>query len=230
MVLAYNNDDNQEHPGKNIHEDKTLVKKTLAFFDFDGTMIKGDSLRRFLWYYSNPLAFAGNLLSLLPLMIKYVLGLIDEHSAKETICTLFFTQVSRKQFMEKACLFSMSVIPLIVRNQAAQRLKWHQENNHDCILISASVEDYLIPWAKNAGFSKVLATRLESDDNGRITGKFSGRNCKGSEKVVRIREVWSDLSQYEIYAYGDSRGDKELLEIADHPYYKSFKEERCYPV
>lgn len=206
------------------------MKKTLAFFDFDGTMIKGDSLTRFLWYYSNPLVFTVKFLYLLPVIIKFALGFIDEHSAKEKIYMLFFAQVPRKQFTEKAYLFSMSVITLIVRKKAAQRLRWHKESNHDCILVSASVEDYIIPWAKSAGFSKILATRLENDDSGKITGKFLGKNCKGLEKVVRIKEVWSDLSQYEIYVYGDSRGDKELLEIADHPFYRSFEVERPYPL
>ncbi|RJQ53770.1 MAG: HAD-IB family hydrolase [Nitrospiraceae bacterium] len=206
------------------------MKKKLAIFDFDGTMIKGDSLIRFLWYYSNPFVFAARCFHLLPVMIKYAMGFIDEHSAKEKVYMLFFAWVPRKQFMEKASLFSMSVIPLIVREEAVRRLRWHQGSNHDCILVSASIEDYLLPWAESAGFSSVVATKLETDGSGKITGKFSGRNCKGAEKVARIKEVRSDLSQYEIYAYGDSRGDKELLEIADHPFYRSFEKEISYPV
>lgn len=206
------------------------MKKIMAFFDFDGTLIKGNSLPRFLWYYSNPFVFIAKSFCLLPVMIKYALGLIDGHSAKEKVYMVFFAGIKRKEFMEKAFLFSTSIIPSIVRKEAVQRLSWHQESNHDCLLVSASVEEYILPWAKSAGFSKVLATRLESDSSGKITGKFSGRNCKGLEKVERIKEVWGDLSQYEIYVYGDSRGDKELLEIADHPHYRSFKEERSYPV
>ena len=49
------------------------------------------------------------------------------------------------------------------------------------------------------------------------------RNCFGVEKVNRIRQEY-DLSQWDfIYAYGDSRGDQEMLDLADERYYKFFK-------
>ncbi len=95
-------------------------------------------------------------------------------------------------------------------------------------LVSASILDYLIPWAEDMGFTDVLATKLEIDAKGIITGNFSGKNCKGDEKVRRLEECVNDLEKHEIYAYGDSRGDKEILAIADHPFYKSFTNENKY--
>lgn len=204
------------------------MKKVLAFFDFDGTLIKGNSLPKFLWYYMTPFIFIKKTLFSIPVLIIYALNLIDSHSAKQRVIKKFFNGTNEKDFMEKASLFSHSVIPSILREEAIERVKWHQEMKHTCILVSASIETYLLPWAEANGFSKVLATKLEVDHNGKITGKFSGKNCKGVEKIRRIEEYYGDLKQYETYTYGDSEGDKELLRISDHPFLKSFDKERSY--
>ncbi len=204
------------------------MRKIVALFDFDGTLIKGNSLPRFLWFYVPPWIFIHKLLVSMPILFKYILGLTDNHTAKEQIFTIFFAGENKRRFAEKAQLFSKSVIPSLLRDEAIQRLKWHQEQNQECILISASIQEYLVPWAERAGFSKVLATNVEVDNGGNLTGKFFNKNCHGNEKVQRIREYLGSLKQYEIYVYGDSRGDMELLEIANHPFHKSFNTERAY--
>jgi len=200
----------------------------VVFFDFDGTLIKGDSLPRFLWFCTPLHKFIPKVFFSLPVMTKYFLKTIDNHTAKEKLFTIFFAGANKEEFMKNAGLFSRNIIPGLVGEEALRRLRWHQEQRHLCILISASIEEYLIPWAESMGFSKVLATRPAIGDNGGITGKFAGRNCEGFEKVRRAEECLGDLKGYEIYVYGDSKGDKELLRIADHPYYRSFKKERAY--
>jgi HAD superfamily hydrolase (TIGR01490 family) len=205
------------------------TKKIAAIFDFDGTLIKGNSLPRFLLYYTTPLVFIRKSLYMVPILLKYAFGLADSQTAKERIFIIFFAGEDKIRFAEKAKSFSISVIPTLVRKEAMQKLKWHQEQKHDCILVSASIEDYLTPWAKSTGFVKVLATKMETGSNGNITGKFSGRNCNGDEKLRRVKSHFNSLTEYEIYVYGDSHGDKELLKIADHPFFKSFNEERRYP-
>jgi phosphatidylglycerophosphatase C len=57
----------------------------------------------------------------------------------------------------------------------------------------------------------------------RLTGRISGLNCHGQEKVRRIKESFP-LDQYqEIYAYGDTSGDKPMLDLATHRFYKPFR-------
>lgn len=47
-------------------------------------------------------------------------------------------------------------------------------------------------------------------------------NCHGIEKVNRIRNA-VDLSNYDdIYAYGDSKGDSGMLDLATRRFYRSF--------
>jgi HAD superfamily phosphoserine phosphatase-like hydrolase len=88
------------------------------------------------------------------------------------------------------------------------------------VVISASLDIYVRPWAIKAGFADVIATHLETREDGRVTGKLSGANCFGAEKVRRLEALLGPRSGYTLYAYGDSRGDKELLLSADYPYYR----------
>ena len=92
------------------------------------------------------------------------------------------------------------------------------------------------PLAGRAGCASPYGTQIEVID-GRLTGKFKSNNCYGEEKVHRICEALTttaanaygtpslsfDRSQYEIEAFGDSRGDKEMLAYADKGHYKPFR-------
>ncbi|HEY0608667.1 MAG TPA: haloacid dehalogenase-like hydrolase, partial [Chitinophaga sp.] len=77
------------------------------------------------------------------------------------------------------------------------------------------------PWCASMGIT-CIATQLEVKDE-RLTGNILGLNCNGEEKVCRIRAQYN-LEQYEnIYAYGDSNGDKAMLAIAGTAIYKPFR-------
>lgn len=91
------------------------------------------------------------------------------------------------------------------------------------MLISASVDTYLVPWAQRVGFDKVATSLLEIDANQCITGRLVGKNCWGPEKVRRLQELVGPKEGYVLYAYGDTRGDRELLQYADHPFYRKMR-------
>jgi HAD superfamily phosphoserine phosphatase-like hydrolase len=86
---------------------------------------------------------------------------------------------------------------------------------------SAALELLLEPWARAVAIDDVLATRLEVR-SGRVTGRLDGPNCYGPEKVARLRALIGGLDAFDVYAYGDSRGDRELLAAATHPAYRPF--------
>src|SRR5581483_9290555 len=68
------------------------------------------------------------------------------------------------------------------------------------------------------GFDAVLGTRLEIDGDGRLTGRLDGPNCRGPEKVERLRAWLGGDGDVTVHAYGDSAGDRQLWEFADHAY------------
>ena len=92
-------------------------------------------------------------------------------------------------------------------------------HGHAVLLASASLDPYLLPLAASLGVDGVVCTRLERAGDGKLTGRLDGANCRGAEKARRVRE-WlqeHDLTGAELWAYGDSKGDDELLALADHP-------------
>ncbi|MGF6301146.1 HAD superfamily phosphoserine phosphatase-like hydrolase [Paraburkholderia sp. WC7.3d] len=83
------------------------------------------------------------------------------------------------------------------------------------MLVSASPSLYLTVWAARAGFDAVLATELEFRD-GRFAGRLASPNCWGPEKVRRLQQWFGSDQPPVLYACGDSRGDREMLALADH--------------
>jgi HAD superfamily phosphoserine phosphatase-like hydrolase len=89
------------------------------------------------------------------------------------------------------------------------------------VIVSANFSWLIQPFAATHQL-ELIATEAAVDAQ-IITGKFATPNCYGGEKVRRIQAAISNLSSYEqIYAYGDSKGDHAMLQIATNPFYKAF--------
>lgn len=117
-------------------------------------------------------------------------------------------------------VFARTVLPSHVRKEAQKRLQWHKDEGHRCVLVSAQIDIYLEAWGKFAGFDDVVCSRMAVDSKGCATGRLVGANCWGPEKVRRLEELLGPRESYTLYAYGDSRGDREMLAIANHAFLK----------
>jgi HAD superfamily phosphoserine phosphatase-like hydrolase len=89
-------------------------------------------------------------------------------------------------------------------------------------MVSASLSLYLEPIARQLGFDDLLCTELAATQ-GVCSGELQGGNCRAAEKVRRLQSLLGSLDDYEIYAYGDSDGDTEMLAASDHPAFKPFR-------
>ena len=157
---------------------------------------------------------------MVPILITTVLGLYARDKAKEKVFTYFFKGLAKTTFEERARAYAKEKLERLVRPLARKRLDWHCRQGHKIVVVSASFEDWLRPWCDSQGF-ELLATRLEIKE-GRITGKLCARNCNGAEKVNRLKAAYR-LEEYDrIYAYGNSKGDKEMLDLAHEQYYRPF--------
>lgn len=195
----------------------------VAVFDFDNTLTRQDSLLPFLRIAVGQWQFWWGMFVMSLVLAKYALKLIPNWQAKEALLTYFFSGWEEKRLCQVTQNFAVKEIPKLLRPEVVQRLQWHQEQGHKTVLVSASLEAYLLPWAEAMGFDLATGTQLEVQ-NERLTGRILGKNCYGREKVERVGAMLGDLNQYCIYAYGDSRGDKELLAAATFPYYRTFQD------
>lgn len=194
----------------------------VAVFDFDGTLTRQDTLLPFLQQVVGRWRFYWGLFVMSPILIGYALKLIPNWWAKEALLIHFLAGKQENDLNQIAQDFADHTIPMLLCPKAINRLRWHQEQGHQTILLSASLEIYLLPWAKNMGFEQVLGTKLVIQDSC-YTGCFLSQNCYGKEKVRRLQSLLGDLKQYCIYAYGDSRGDLDLLNVANYSYYQTFE-------
>lgn len=197
-----------------------MRSETLALFDFDGTLSYRDSFLTFLRFTLPDWKIALGAVWLSPHLVAYALKFADNGLVKEHILRYFYQDWPIDYFQGLGHRFARERLPGLIRPDALERLRWHQEQEHDIWVVSASLETYLLPWCQNQGVG-CLATRMEYKQ-GAVTGKLALANCWGIEKVNRVRQVvYPELYPY-VFAYGDSRGDLEMLDLADYAYYRYF--------
>ena len=98
-------------------------------------------------------------------------------------------------------------------------VKKAQAEQAEVLIVSASIDNWVQPFFPEV---KVVGTQVEVKD-GHLTGRFLTKNCYGQEKVDRILAIYRHRQEYELIAFGDSRGDKEMLDFADEAHYKPFR-------
>jgi len=196
------------------------MAKKLVLFDFDGTISNRDSMLLFVKYISG-WKFPFRFLSFIPHLIKWKLKLITTKRAKERLFSLFFGGIKVENFNNICSGFASQVLPSVIKPSADLALRNHLKAGDDVYIVSASLENWLRPWVEKYSQLKLLATQLE-EVNGSYTGNIKGENCKGAEKMNRIKEVVDPDNYASIIAYGDSSGDKEMLEMADKSFYRYF--------
>ena len=204
------------------HSDPSKKEKTVvAAFDFDGTITTKDTLVTFLEYLDGKLECWGKLITMTPTFIGFGTGMISRQQVKEALITRFFGGYPLELLEFHGYEFARSeALAKLMRKEAMERIAWHHQQNHRLVLVSAGIGPYIAPWGLIHGFDDVLCSHLEVNETHEITGKLVGMNCRGPEKVKRLEELLGPREDYVLYAYGNSDGDKELLEYADFPAYK----------
>lgn len=201
---------------------KSNLLNKIIVFDFDGTITTKDTFRLFLIYHSGIMKWIINMLSLTPHFLFYLLRIIDRNQIKAKVVMQFFKDTPKSKLNHDANKFAKEVIPKYIRKDAQKYLDSLKGGNEKIILCSASLSIYLKAWAASQGIVYVFGTELEQNDKN-YTGKIEGENVWGQGKVNRIN---SELYKYEFIiteAYGDSRGDTEMLALAEKPFFKPFR-------
>jgi len=189
--------------------------------DFDGTITTRDSLLAYFFFRHGKLKTILRLISIAPFYAMWVLKILSVQKAKEKVLSRFLKNEPLDSFNMHCEEFVRTRIPKLIRPKALIEIQKLKDNNAEVVIVSASPENWLGIWCKQVGAS-LICTRLETK-NGKLTGRIDGKNCRGEEKIKRIRLQY-DLSQYnEVYAYGDTKGDKPMLALATFAFYQPFR-------
>ena len=194
----------------------------LYAFDFDGTITTKDTFIAFIRFVKGDLRTFLGLLLYAPILIMMKLKLYPNWKAKQQLFTYFFKGMNMKEFKLKCNEFARHNKALI-RPLALIEIQKALKEGEKVMIITASIDMWVRPFFSELDKNiHIVGTKIEEKE-GKVTGHFVTRNCYGAEKVNRLKEIMPNRDSYELISYGDSRGDKELLEYADKGYFKPFR-------
>jgi HAD superfamily phosphoserine phosphatase-like hydrolase len=199
------------------------MKLNLALFDFDGTISSKDSVELFLKFVNNKwFYYYVKFILTLHLYILYKLGMINYQKLKNDRLYYLLKGLKESEIFSLANDFSINILPNILRRSALNRLEWHLSNKDEIYVVSASFDILLDNWCKSKKIN--LITNKFDFKRLLINDIFQTPDCNGDEKVNRIKQIVK-LEHYDIiYAYGDSKMDLPMLNIANKKYFKFFKD------
>jgi len=194
-----------------------MSESTHAFFDFDGTLIEGDSLLFWLRYYYRlrpwrRVFLIANWLGL----ILYLLKIISSHTLKRVF--LWPNAFEKPETLESmTSAFVREDLVFRFHRLILERLWTHHFLGHKVVVISASGTFYLKHIQGILPPCLVVGTEM-------VWGKgvlgfpgFRGGNLRGENKVIRLRELGMAETANYSFAYSDHPHDMPLLRFADFP-------------
>jgi phosphatidylglycerophosphatase C len=194
-----------------------LGSRRVAAFDFDGTISRRDTLGPFLARVAGTRALLRTLAVRTPQFAAVTLGRADRDLEKEAVIRRLLAGRTAESVAAMGRSYAMQLWDQQrFRPEMLRQLQWHRERGDQIVIVSASLDSYLGPLAPHLGVDHVISCTLETDAAGLVTGRLVGGNVRGPEKAARLR-AWLGDATVELWAYGDSAGDDDLLAMADHP-------------
>lgn len=203
-------------------------KTKLAIFDVDFTLTRRETLLEFYYFLIKK---KPSLIKNLPKSVKggflYLIKVYDAGRAKEDFIS-FIKGITEEEMKDIAKEFYENRLKNILYEDALSTIKNFKKEGYKIYLISASAEFYLNELYNIKEVDKIIGTRFEVRD-GKYTGKIYGENCKGVEKVIRLKqhlkEESIDADFKNSYMFSDSLADLPLFRTVGNPYLINFKKE-----
>ena len=192
----------------------------IVAFDFDGTLTIRDSFTSFLKWRAGPVRWLTGLVQMIPAVFAY-LGARDRGRTKVASVREFLMDADRKALEVEAERFAAEIWPRFMRPDALATWEdWGRRGAHR-VIVTASPETTVAPFARRLGAENLIGTRLAFDDQDRVQGTFVGGNCRGEEKMHRLRAAYGADMQLAA-AYGDTSGDAQMIAAAEEKGYRVF--------
>ncbi len=196
-------------------------KKTAAFFDVDGTLLKSTIVHCYIWIRSSQLPFFLKHLWLIGFLPKIVYYLILDSISRTRFNQVFYRNYRGKNAAEIKALstkiFEAYIRPKIF-SEAVSQIQEHKEQGAAVVLVTGSLDFIVQPIADYLDVDSVLAPQLREED-GQFTGELTTAPLIGDEKAKAMRNYADqhEISLEESYAYGDSQSDLPMLECVGNP-------------
>jgi phosphatidylglycerophosphatase C len=194
--------------------------RDIVAFDFDGTLTVRDSFNSFLVWRAPLGRLVSGLVRLTPAALGYVFDR-DRERLKSSAVAVFLKGLTPQELEAEAEAFCAKVWERFMRPDALAVWRRWGEAGAMRVIVTASPEITVRPFARRLQADELIGTRLKLDVQGRVAGPFDGHNCRAQEKVERLRARFGPEVRLKA-AYGDSSGDVQMLELAEEAGMKVF--------
>lgn len=205
----------------------------LAIFDVDYTITRKETLIELYKYVISkdiknirflPRAIYGG--------IMYKLGVYDEKKVKESFLR-FIDKIDEKELSILVKDYYRDVLEKILYKDAINMMKKLKGQGYKIYLISASPEFYLNELYAIKEVDVIIGTKF-SIESGKFLRKMDGANCKGEEKVKRLKEFLKkenvEVDYKNSYMFSDSLSDKPLLDLVGNAYLINYKKKSNFEI
>lgn len=193
------------------------MTRRIAIFDFDGTLVGGDSLLPYLG------RVAGRMRS----------GLVFARAVRAGFMSAGTNPDDDLRTRIKAGMLRrvLAGVPLTMAQAAAERmrgwprwyeptltaLKRHADAGDRVVVATGGLSLYIPILLEGLPVDRILATDMEVRD-GVLTGQMRGGNCVRAEKARRVAALLTELGPFEeTHGYGNRPSDLPFLTLMSHP-------------
>lgn len=197
--------------------------RSVAFFDFDETLISVDSFPLFIRF---SLLTSIRAWIALPQILFWSLAfrfrLCKGGKAKQRILSSLCKGRTASQWQKINENFA-EILHKYDEPALIFQLKEHSQRGDEVVIVTASPTDRVQAWAKlYPEIDLIIGTDMEFVGE-KLSGKFATPNCIAQEKVKRMRESYPNLDDLDTFGYGDSLHDRYFLSEVKHPHYNDWK-------
>jgi phosphatidylglycerophosphatase C len=185
-----------------------VVVDALAIFDVDGTLVARGSAPRFALVLGGPPAAVGAIASGARSAVRH----LDPARFKTGALRRLLAGRDAADVERVGAAFADRLLRSSLRAKEAGWLRWHLDQGHEVVLVTSALDVYARPLGAALGASDVIASEVVVERS-RCTGDIRDAELSGDRKVEAV-EGWLAARRADpvvVYAYGDSRGDRELL-------------------
>ncbi|MEM9103728.1 MAG: HAD-IB family hydrolase [Pseudomonadota bacterium] len=204
-------------------------KRVYGFFDVDGTLVQFKTMLRFMWFYqiylTRSYSWLGQLrYGLFRLHLKF-LEKIGKNRSYLNYCYYRYFKRHRLKTVEHVATvwfrWELRNRNTVFHHHVVKELQRLQQQKVKVVLVSGSFTSCLKGVAKYLGVDTILASRLETEEGGILTGKLLPPQTIGAGKVRAIHDFLCQESESvdlsDSFAYGDHISDLPMLELVGHP-------------
>lgn len=190
-----------------------------ALFDMDGTLIAGSTAALYTRYRRKQGEIGWASTARVGFWsLQYSLGVIEADRVARLALQEFAGQDERTLWGITERWFQSDILAR-VRETGRQAVEDHRRAGDLLAIVTASTEYAARPLARVLGIDHVVASQLEVDDEGRLTGRIVQPLCYGVGKVVRAERLLASfgIRLEDAVFYTDSITDLPLLERVGVP-------------